>query len=308
MFSLKPAIPANVMHEGVHSGGSALAFNPAGTLLASGGWEGRVYLWSLPGGKRQAVWQAHDGSVNGLAFIEDGGVLISAGYDRRIVLWDLRGDGRASVRTESPVTSLAVAAGRGLLASGHDDGRVIVWRLQDKRRLERVGQKRLHTRRVRGLAWHPGKPALASSGRDGRVMQWTIGGGVVEFPPPSTYSRSLVYTPNGRTLIGSGWFRLFRWDLEARRLHEIPTEHNGIINSIALGSEGRHLASISRQTDSAVYFLDPSTGEVIERFQPHELCGGFVALSGDGRYLATTSDDASVRIWDLERPRGKRTR
>lgn len=155
--SLKPAIPANVMHEGVHSGGSALAFNPPGTLLASGGWEGRVHLWSLPGGGRQAGWQAHDGTVNGLVFIDDGNVLISAGYDRRIVLWDLRGDARTDFRTESPVTSLAVAAGRGLLASGHDDGQVIVWRLRDRLGLERVGQKRLHTRRVRGLAWHPEK-------------------------------------------------------------------------------------------------------------------------------------------------------
>lgn len=138
------------------------------------------------------------------------------------------------------------------------------------------------------------------------MKQWTIGDGMVELPSPSTYSRSLVYTPDGRSLIGSGWFRLFRWDLETRRLQEIATEHNGIINSLALGGEGRRLASISRQTDSAVYFLDPHTGEVIERFQPHELCGGFVARSPDGRYLATTSDDASVRIWDLEYPLEKR--
>ncbi|MAT64423.1 MAG: hypothetical protein CMN57_02115 [Gammaproteobacteria bacterium] len=300
VFSSRPGIPATVIHAGVHSGGSALAFNPAETLLASGGWEGRVHLWSLPRGTRHTSWQAHAGSINGLAFLRGGTRLVSAGYDGRILVWDLQAGTHRGWHTESPVTSLAVDAARGLLASGHDDGQVRLWRIRDGRRLERFDQRRLHSRRVRGLAWNPARLELASSGGDGRVMLWRLSGDVVELPPPSTYSRSLVYTRDGRALFGSGWFRLFRWELEGRRLHELPTAHRGIINSITFGGEGRYLASISRQTDSAVYFLDPETGAVIERFQRHELCGGFVAVSPQGRYLATTSDDASVRIWDLQ--------
>ena len=75
---------------------------------------------------------------------------------------------------------------------------------------------------------------------------------------------------------------------------------SGIIKSIQFTDGGSELASISRQTDSSVYFLDPDTGAVTRRFQQHELCGAAVAVSDNGRYLATTSDDASVRIWKLE--------
>lgn len=299
-FSFRSGIPATVIHAGVHSGGSALAFNPAGTLLASGGWEGRLHLWSLPRGTRRTSWQAHADSVNGLAFLRDGALLVSAGYDGRIVVWDLQAGSHRVWQTEAPVTSLAVDAARGLLASGHDDGRVTLWRIRDGRSLVRYDQRQLHSRRVRGLAWNPIRSELASSGGDGRVMLWHLPGDVVELPPPSTYSRSLAYTRDGRTLFGSGWFRLFRWELDGRRLRELPTAHRGIINSIAFGNGDRYLASISRQTDSAVYFLDPGTGAVIERFQRHELCGGFVAISPHGRYLATMSDDASVRVWDLQ--------
>ena len=79
----------------------------------------------------------------------------------------------------------------------------------------------------------------------------------------------------------------------------MPTRHRGIIRSIGYLPGSNLLASISRQTDSAVYLLDPESGAVVRRFQQHDLCGASIALSPDGHYLATTSDDASVRIWDL---------
>jgi WD40 repeat protein len=49
-----------------------------------------------------------------------------------------------------------------------------------------------------------------------------------------------------------------------------------------------------------VYLLDAQTGAVLQRFQAHELCGSFVRLSPDGRYLASTSDDSNVHVWDLQ--------
>ena len=37
----------------------------------------------------------------------------------------------------------------------------------------------------------------------------------------------------------------------------------------------------------------PDSGRTLRRFQSHDLCGAVVAWSQDGRYLATTADDAS---------------
>jgi WD40 repeat protein len=63
--------PADIIIQDAHSGGNVVRFNHAGTLLASGGWEGRVNLWHLPDGKTGASWKAHEGSVNGLAFMKN---------------------------------------------------------------------------------------------------------------------------------------------------------------------------------------------------------------------------------------------
>ena len=40
-----------VIHENAHSGGSVVAFDLSGQVLASGGWEGRVRLWDTDIGR-----------------------------------------------------------------------------------------------------------------------------------------------------------------------------------------------------------------------------------------------------------------
>ncbi len=51
-------------------------------------------------------------------------------------------------------------------------------------------------------------------------------------------------------------------DLDDGRLTTIATEHRGIIKSIEYINDGNELATISRQTDSSVYFLNAESGEV----------------------------------------------
>jgi WD40 repeat protein len=76
-----------------HTGFYSLAFNPAGTLLASGGADNVVRLWDLDPasptwGKELAVLQRHADWVNRVLFTPDGGTLISASErDGTIRLW-----------------------------------------------------------------------------------------------------------------------------------------------------------------------------------------------------------------------------
>jgi WD40 repeat protein len=49
--------------------------------------------------------------------------------------------------------------------------------------------------------------------------------------------------------------------------------------------------------------LDPATGRTLSEIGKHDLCGEVVTVSPDGRYLVSTSDDATVRVWDRRAPR-----
>lgn len=294
-------IAPNVVVDSAHyNQGHVLAFSDAADVLASGGSDGFIRLWRLPDGTLAGGWRAHGESVYGLAFLQRDRALISAGYDGRLAVWQRDGRLKRERLTPSPITAFALDEARDIVLTGHEDGRVRQWRLAD---LAPATEWTLHRDYVRAVTLHRATDRFASSGADGQVFVWRAHETPRALAAPPTDARDLVFLPDGKHLLGGGWFKLFRWEVASGALKVLPTEHGGIVVSLHLGTDGRTLASISRQLDSAVYFLDPETGATVRRFQRHELCGEYVRLSANGRYLATTADDASVRIWDLTEPK-----
>lgn len=299
-----PRVPANVILRDAHNNGYALAFDNASKTLASGGSEGRIRLWTLPEGKEVAGWMAHAGSLQGLQFLNHDREILSAAYDGVLAHWTRDGALLKRFVTPSPITDMAVDEASALVITGHNDGHVRLWQLTD---LSLISDLPLHRGAVRAVAHHSLTRQLASSGADGRVFHWRLGEPPRPLPSPPTDAQDLAFAPDGNFLMGSGWFNLFRWQMDDETLTVLPTEHHGMVKSISFNRDGHSLASISRQTDSAVYLLDAQTGNVLKRFQPHELCGSAVRFSPDGRYLASTSDDANIHLWDLQHPLPERS-
>ena len=295
--SLQPEESPLVIKDKAHSGGSVVAFSQSGDRVASGGWEGTVRLWQLPAGREIRHWPAHGDSVNGIAFLDADRQIVTAGYDGVLARRAVDGGLLQQITTPSAVTHMVADARSDRLVTGHRDGSVRLWKATDFTLLK---AQQLHKGAVKAVAIAPGATRYASSSTDGSVVLWTEDGSVRPLATPPADAWTLAFSPDGQTLSGGSWFRLYRWDLDDGTLTTLATEHHGIIKSIQYIDNGNELASISRQTDSAVYFLDAESGAVKRRFQRHDLCGGDIAVSPDGRFLATTSDDSSVRFWLLD--------
>jgi WD40 repeat protein len=274
---------------------SIVAFNANATALASAEANGEITVWSLPDGQLQRHWRAHTGSVHGLTLLP-GDRVLSASYDGSLALWTGAGELLRREPAPAPITDAAVHVAEDLIVTGHTDGRVRRWRISDLQFIESVHP---HRGGVRAVAYNAPTQRYASSGHDGAVYVWRQGEPLRALTAPPTDARDLAFTPDGARLYGASWFKVFRWDLADGALTIQNTEHLGIITSIDLSADGRRLATISRETDSAVQILDTATGAPLVRLQSHELCGAYVRLSPGERFLATTSDDATVRVWDL---------
>jgi WD40 repeat protein len=280
--------------QDAHGGGNALAIAPDSRLGASGGWSGNVRLWRLEDGSRIGGWNTGHGDLFGLLFL-DTEHLLTTGHDGEVRVWRLDGTLQRSFTAGAAISSFRAFSDRSRILLGHADGWVSLWQVDG----ERLGAWPLSDERITAVALttEPGWFAAADSAAN--VWRWRAGHAPVELESPPTYPRSLVFVPGSARLLGSGWFTLFVWPDGDAALTPMPTAHRGIINHLEISPDGAYLASISRQTDSSVLLLDPHSGETLQSFRKHDLCGQRVVLSPDGRRMMSNSDDASVRFYAL---------
>ncbi|MCH9675068.1 MAG: hypothetical protein K0U93_26735 [Gammaproteobacteria bacterium] len=292
----KGAIAPGVVVEGVHTGAEALDFDPSSSLLASGGWDGRVAVWHPNESKPLHVWQAHDGWIQGIVFLD--GRILTGGFDGQIRVWRTNGEAVGGVDARSPITRM-IAHGEHLV-TGHQDGYVRFWDLTSLRLLSETDA---HSEAISALAGDPRAARVASSALDGDVYLISASGTKTLAMRPSRVVSSLSFDLDGGTLYGGTWFDIVRWDVNASgqttALGDVRTPHWGNIIGLQYLSSESGLATISRTNDSSVLFLNPDTGAIIQHFERQAICGGAVKVSQDGRLMATTGDDGVVRIWDF---------
>ncbi len=201
-------------------GVSALAFDPEGRWLATGGQDGSVRLWDLagdgPAGTAAFAWQAHEAGTNALAFNpDDPRWLASGGTDGAVRLWDLEsGDpgsgGRGLEGPASPVFALAFGPDGRWLATGTRGAGDNLWLWEfDGEEPGAPRSLRGHTSNVTSVALSPEGRWLASGSADATARLWDLGP-----PQPGASSRVLrghegpvtavAFDPAGQWLASAG--------------------------------------------------------------------------------------------------------
>ena len=108
-----------------------VAFSPNGKLLASGGDDHRVRLWSTTSWKQAAVLEGHDGAIRALAFSRDGKRLATGSSDEVTRVWDIATRKQIALLAghRGAITTLAFSADGRHLVTGAGDETALIWEL-----------------------------------------------------------------------------------------------------------------------------------------------------------------------------------
>jgi cytochrome c len=109
--------------------------------------------------------------------------------------------------------------------------------------------------------------------------------------------RALAVSPDGKILMsGSFDTSAIRWSLERGAAEDVLRFHDGAVNAVVLLKDG---AAATGGEDSRIAIWNP--GERMPRtvLAGHQAPVVALAVSGDGRFLASASWDHTARLWPL---------
>jgi WD40 repeat protein len=242
-----------------------LAVSPDGSRLATnGGTAPRI--WDT--GKRTPILDlAGTDAVHDLEYSPDG-KRVAGAVGNAVRIWDA-GTGKILANWDGPhdpITAVAFSRDGSALASASREGlEAWVWRTADGEPMLLIPDA-LEGCAVEALAFHPAGKLLAVGGVD-----WLATGGT-----------------DGAVSL---------WDIAGR--HEVDTYPEGSI-ALAFNATGDRLASATLTQSICIWDVSAQKLQLVQEMTGHDSTVTCLAYSPDGRWLATGSDDHTLRLWDAQ--------
>lgn len=282
---------------------TTMEWNPTGTLLATGSYDGQARIWTsqgrsvadaAPGALRHILF-GHKGPIFSLKWNKKGTLLLSAGVDENVILWDVhKGEMLQQYRLHDAGVLDVDWRDDTVFASCSSDRTLQVCQVGKK---EPIKSYKGHTDEVNSIRWDPTGTYLASCSDDGSAKVWTLNEDkcVQDFR-----HRKEIYTlrwsPNvtPRLLATASFDTTIKlWDVISGTCLRTLTGHADSVYALAFNPTGKYLASGS--FDQNVHLWNVQNGKLLRK---HDGGGGIfeVSWNATGTRVAAAYSNSTVVV------------
>jgi WD40 repeat protein/beta-lactamase regulating signal transducer with metallopeptidase domain len=282
---------------------ASVHFSPDGKYLASrGGNDGAVFLWDVQTGqiafKTPKVQRINPWRFNRdtpLAFSPDGKTLFVGDAKAIQLLAVPTGQVIRKLDAHLVCTSLAVAADGKTLATAGVDGpdkhSLRLWDLGANKELRRCALPKDEP--PISLAFSPDGGNLAAVVEEDDMHIFDVATGKPLHRLPQYWASRVAYAPDGKTLASVRGATIRLWDPATGKERALEFEgHQSGVTSVALSADGKLAASGGEN----IRLWDPVSGKPTRTIAT---AGSSIALSPDGKTLASVGRGRDVHIWDV---------
>jgi len=254
-----------------HHDGVCSAFMSADEkVVLSASHDNAIISWDWASQTAKSTLIGHTGSIFKATFSPDNKHIVSCSFDRSVKLWEVK-ESVAVMGHEARILSAAFSPDVKYLATGSRDKTAKVW---DAKSGAEVYWLKGHSSNVFGVAWSPDGSILTTASRDKTIKCWNMSNG---------------------------------------KCFATLTGHTDIVRAVDFSPNGEHLASCSDDKTVRIWNVTKimelrilNDDKRVVDFTTHGCATLFghrslvmdCKYSPDGRRLATSSNDLTVKLWD----------
>jgi len=251
-------------------------------------------------------FKGHTHSVTGVIHLAGRQRIITCSDDGSLRLWNCKNGlqiGKDWRDGERRVNAIALSPDGKTVASGSDDGAVRLW---DIERGKMINKWTGHIGGLQAVSWGRDGNRLLSCSGDETIKVWNVESGDSETlgpiatTPDATFNigRATVLSPD-QTMIATGGRDIKIWDAKTfELLTTLAVQQKA--HSLVWAADGKTLISGSHEGGDIITWNTTTWKRTALWSTEHVFCIIAIAISPNGRILASASFDQTARLWNFE--------